>query len=95
MVNGYALMGKAHATALQAKNKVSNKVKSDWNDFKAGELSAQGLIEYVLIIAVISLVVIFAGPAVAKAIKQQFDKIVKVMEKGTGSGFGDGTQVGA
>lgn len=95
MVNGYALMGKAHATALQAKNKVTNKVKSDWNDFKAGELSAQGLIEYVLIIAVISLVVIFAGPAVAKAIKEQFDKIVKVMEKGTGSGFGDGTQVGA
>lgn len=95
MVNGYALMGKAHATALQAKNKVTNKVKSDWNDFKAGELSAQGLIEYVLIIAVISLVVIFAGPAVAKAIKDQFDKIVKVMEKGTGSGFGDGTQVGA
>lgn len=95
MVNGYALMGKAHATALQAKNKVTNKVKTDWNDFKAGELSAQGLIEYVLIIAVISLVVIFAGPAVAKAIKAQFDKIVKVMEKGTGSGFGDGTQVGA
>lgn len=91
MVNGYALMGKAHATALQ----VQNKVKNDWNDFKAGELSAQGLIEYVLIIAVISLVVIFAGPAVAKAIKDQFDKIVKVMEKGTGSGFGDGTQVGA
>ena len=88
-------MGKAHATALQAKNKVTNKVKTDWNDFKAGELSAQSLIEYVLIITVISLIVIFAGPAVAKAVKDQFDKIVKVMEKGTGSGFGDGTQVGA
>ncbi len=84
MVNGYALMGKAHATALQAKNKV----KSDWNDFKAGELSAQGLIEYVLIIAVISLVVVFAGPAVAQAIQAQFTKIKDTLTTGTNSGFG-------
>lgn len=84
MVNGYALMGKTHATALQAKNKV----KSDWNDFKAGELSAQGLIEYVLIIAVISLVVVFAGPAVAQAIQAQFTKIKDTLTTGTNSGFG-------
>lgn len=84
MVNGYALMGKAHATALQAKNKVKN----DWNDFKAGELSAQGLIEYVLIIAVISLVVVFAGPAVAQAIQAQFTKIKDTLTTGTNSGFG-------
>ena len=88
MVNGYALMGRAHATALQAKNKVTNKVKSDWNDFKAGELSAQGLIEYVLIIAVISLVVVFAGPAVAQAIQAQFTKIKDTLTTGTNSGFG-------
>lgn len=84
MVNGYALMGKAHASALQ----VQNKVKNDWSDFKAGELSAQGLIEYVLIIAVISLVVIFAGPAVAKAIQAQFSKIESTLNTGTNSGFG-------
>lgn len=86
MVNGYALMGKAHAAALQ----VQNKVKNDWNDFKAGELSAQGLIEYVLIIAVISLVVVFAGPAVAKAIQAQFTKIETTLTTGTNSGFGGG-----
>lgn len=90
MVNGYALMGKAHATALQAKNKVTNKVKSDWNDFKAGELSAQGLIEYVLIIAVISLTVIYAGPAVAKAVQKQFTEIEKTLTKGSTGGFGGG-----
>lgn len=84
MVNGYALMGKAHATALQ----VQNKVKNDWNDFKAGELSAQGLIEYVLIIAVISLVVIFAGPAVTSAIREQFAKIAQTLKDGTGNQIG-------
>ena len=86
MVNGYALMGKAHATALQ----VQNKVKNDWNDFKAGELSAQGLIEYVLIIAVISLVIVFAGPAVAQEIQKQFTKIKETLSTGTSTGFGAG-----
>lgn len=78
MVNGYALMGKAHATALQAKNKVKN----DWNDFKAGELSAQGLIEYVLIIAVISIIVITVGPQVTNAISKQFKKIADALTAG-------------
>lgn len=82
MVNGYALMGKAHATALQAKNKVTNKVKSDWNDFKAGELSAQGLIEYVLVIAVISIIVITVGPQVTNAISKQFKKIADALTAG-------------
>ena len=57
-------------------------------------LRGQSIIEYVLIIAVISLVVVFAGPAVASAIKNQFAKITETLNNGTtaagtgASGFG-------
>ena len=88
------VMAAGLAKATVAKNQAKNKLRRDWNDFKNGELSGQGLIEYVLIIAVVSLVVIFAGPAVAKAIKDQFDKVASVLSKGTGTGFGDGSLVG-
>lgn len=80
-------MYKALAYATVAKNQVKNKVRRDWNDFKNGELSGQGLIEYVLIIAVISLVIIFAGPQVATAIGEQFDKIKATLDKGTTGGI--------
>lgn len=53
----------ACAHAMVAKNQLKNKLVRDFRAAKAGELSGQGLIEYVLIIAVISLVVVFAGPA--------------------------------
>lgn len=36
-------------------------------------LRGQSIIEYVLIIAVIGLVIVFAGPSVARAIRNQFN----------------------
>lgn len=78
----------ACARAVVAKNQLKNKLVRDFRAAKAGELSGQGLIEYVLIIAVISLVVVFAGPAVAHAIRNQFNKIATTLTTGTTSGFG-------
>lgn len=78
----------ACAHAVVAKNQLKNKLVRDFCAAKAGELSGQGLIEYVLIIAVISLVVVFAGPAVAGAIRNQFNKIATTLNTGTASGFG-------
>ena len=82
------IMNSACAHAVVAKNQLKNKVVRDFRAAKAGELSGQGLIEYVLIIAVISLVVVFAGPAVAGAIRNQFNKIAETLATGTGTGFG-------
>ena len=78
----------ACARAVVAKSQLKNKLVRDFRAARAGELSGQGLIEYVLIIAVISLVVVFAGPAVAGAIRNQFTKISKTLNTGTGTGFG-------
>ena len=78
----------ACAHAVVAKNQLKNKLVRDFRAAKSGELSGQGLIEYVLIIAVISLVVVFAGPAVAGAIRNQFTKISETLNTGTGTGFG-------
>lgn len=78
----------ACAHAVVAKNQLKNKLVRDFRAARLGELSGQGLIEYVLIIAVISLVVVFAGPAVAKAITNQFNKIATTLTTGTTSGFG-------
>lgn len=83
----YTAQAAIHAGLSQAARRGRNKLERDWNDFRAGELSGQGLIEYVLIIAVISLVIIFAGPAVAQAIRNQFAKIVSTLNKGTSTGF--------
>ena len=77
----------ACARAVVAKNQLKNKLVRDFRAARAGELSGQGLIEYVLIIAVISLVVVFAGPAVAGAIRNQFNKIVTTLTTGNISGF--------
>lgn len=76
------------AHAVVAKNQLKNKLVRDFRAARAGELSGQGLIEYVLIIAVISLVVVFAGPAVAGAIRNQFNKIATTLSTGTSTGFG-------
>lgn len=82
----YAAMGSAHALGLRAKNKLVR----DFEAAKKGELSGQGLVEYTLIIAVISLVVVLAGPAVASAIKAQFGKIANVITNGTSSAGNSG-----
>ena len=50
---------------------------------RAARLRGQSTIEYVLIIAVISLVVVFAGPAVAGAIRNQFNEIANTLATGT------------
>lgn len=82
----YAAMGSAHALGLRAKNKLVR----DFEAAKKGELSGQGLIEYVLIIAVISLVIVLAGPAVASAIREQFGKVANVIKNGTTSAGNNG-----
>ena len=83
-----SFINSACAHAVVAKNQLKNKLVRDFRAAKAGELSGQGLIEYVLIIAVISLVVVFAGPAVAGASRNQFTKITDTLTTGTGTGFG-------
>lgn len=75
----YAAMGSAHALGLRAKNKLVR----DFEAAKNGELSGQGLIEYVLIIAIISLVIVVAGPQVTKAIQAQFAHVANVLTNGT------------
>ncbi|WP_418237931.1 DUF6273 domain-containing protein [Ellagibacter isourolithinifaciens] len=46
-------------------------------------LRGQGIIEYVLIIAVIGLVIVFAGPGVAGAIRNQFNLVGNTVNNGT------------
>ena len=46
-------------------------------------LRGQSIIEYVLIIAVISLVVVFAGPGVAGAIRNQLNQVTNTVDAGT------------
>lgn len=83
----YAAMGSVHAAGLRAKAKLAR----DFEAAKKGELSGQGLIEYVLIIAVISLVIVIAGPQVADAIAKQFHKITNTLANGTsGNSFTNG-----
>lgn len=83
----YAAMGSAHALGLRAKNKLVR----DFEAAKNGELSGQDLIEYTLLIAVISIIVVFAGPQIAKAIQAQFDKIAKAINQGTTNSFSNGS----
>lgn len=47
-------------------------------------LRGQSIIEYVLIIAVIGLVIVFAGPGVAGAIRNQFNQVTNTVDSGTG-----------
>lgn len=46
-------------------------------------LRGQSIIEYVLIVAVIGLVVIFAGPQVSGAIRNQFNQVTNTVNSGT------------
>lgn len=46
-------------------------------------LRGQSTIEYVLIIAVIGLVIVFAGPGVAGAIRNQFNQVTNTVDSGT------------
>ena len=46
-------------------------------------LRGQSIIEYVLIIAVIGLVIEFAGPGVAGAIRNQFNQVTNTVDSGT------------
>lgn len=46
-------------------------------------LRGQSIIEYVLIVAVIGLVVVFAGPQVAGAIRNQFNQVTNTVDSGT------------
>ena len=47
-------------------------------------LRGQSIIEYVLIIAIIGLVIVFAGPGVAGAIRNQFNLVGNTLNSGTG-----------
>lgn len=63
-------------------------------------LRGQSIIEYVLIIAVIGLVIVFAGPGVAGAIRNQFNLVGNTVNSGTtggteGGGASDGGSAGA
>lgn len=55
---------------------------------KTTRLRGQGLIEYVLIAAVIGLVVIFAGPQASGAIRNQFNQVSTTLDSGTDGGIG-------
>lgn len=57
-------------------------------------LRGQGIIEYVLIIAVIGLVIVFAGPGVAGAIRNQFNLVGNTVESGTSGGTEGGGATG-
>ena len=55
---------------------------------RAARLRGQSIIEYVLIAAIIGLVVIFAGPQVSGAIRNQFNQVTNTVDSGTsGDGF--------
>ena len=53
-------------------------------------LRGQSIIEYVLIIAIIGLVIVFAGPGVAGAIRNQFNLVGNTVNNGTGAGVEGG-----
>ena len=55
---------------------------------RSARLRGQSIIEYVLIIAIIGLVIVFAGPGVAGAIRNQFNLVGNTVDTGTdGSNF--------
>ena len=53
---------------------------------RSARLRGQSIIEYVLIIAVIGLVIVFAGPGVAGAIRNQFNQVTNTLDSGTDGG---------
>ena len=50
---------------------------------KTARLRGQSIIEYVLIIAVVGLVIVFAGPGVAGGIRNQFNQVTNTVDSGT------------
>ena len=57
-------------------------------------LRGQSIIEYVLIIAIIGLVIVFAGPGVAGAIRNQFNLVGNTVNSGTSGGIEGGGEGG-
>ena len=53
---------------------------------RSARLRGQSIIEYVLIIALIGLVIVFAGPGVAGAIRNQFNLVGNTLNSGTNGG---------
>lgn len=53
---------------------------------KTTRLKGQSITEYVLIAAVIGLVIVFAGPGVAGAIRNQFNQVTNTVDSGTDGG---------
>ena len=61
---------------------------------KTTRLRGQSIIEYVLIIAVIGLVIVFAGPGVAGAIRNQFNLVGNTVNSGATGGAEGGASGG-
>lgn len=66
-----------HAAAINLRGGVSP---------RSIRLRGQGIIEYVLIIAIVGLVIVFAGPGVAGAIRNQFNLVGNTLNSGTNGG---------
>ena len=74
-----------HAAAISPRGGVAR---------RAANLRGQSIIEYVLIIAVIGLVIVFAGPGVAGAIRNQFNLVGNTVNNGTTGGVEGGASGG-
>ena len=74
-----------HAAAFSPRGGVAPKTTS---------LRGQSIIEYVLIIALIGLVIVFAGPGVAGAIRNQFNLVGGAVNSGTNGGTEGGATGG-
>ena len=74
-----------HAAAISPRGGVAPKTTC---------LRGQSIIEYVLIIAVIGLVIVFAGPGVAGAIRNQFNLVGNTVENGTNGSAAGGASGG-
>ena len=61
---------------------------------RAARLRGQSIIEYVLIIAIIGLVIVFAGPGVAGAIRNQSNLVGNTVNNGTVGGVEGGASGG-
>ena len=74
-----------HAAAISPREGVSP---------RSARLRGQSIIEYVLIIALIGLVIVFAGPGVAGAIRNQFNQVTNTVNSGTTGGGTEGGSTG-
>ena len=74
-----------HAAAISPRGGIAH---------RAVNLRGQSIIEYVLIIAIIGLVIVFAGPGVAGAIRNQFNLVGNTVNNGTTCGVEGGASGG-